>query len=86
MLYNFYCLGKQQGHQKTITMVTNNSIILQELGKMSYFAKGQMCALNEQEEDCTHMVCSRLGLAGLCHIDERVQPECKKDYVTDPNT
>ena len=71
MLYNFYCLGKQQGHQKTITMVTNNSTILQE---------------QEQDEDCNHMVCSRLILSGMRHLDERVQPECNNDYVSDPNT
>ena len=71
MLYNFYCLGKQQGHQKTITMVTKNSTILQE---------------QEQDEDCNHMVCSRLILSGMRHLDERVQPECNNDYVSDPNT
>ena len=25
-------------------------------------------------------------LSGLRHLDERVQPDCKSDYVSDPNT
>ena len=32
------------------------------------------------------MVCSRLILSGMRHLDERVQPERKNDYVSDPNT
>ena len=74
----------QQGLQKT-KMVTNTSDLLQELGKMNFFGKGEMVALEEQDTDCTHMVCSRLMLSGLCHLDERAQVEAK-DYLYDPNT
>ena len=41
---------------------------------MNYFAKWEMCGLKEQEEDCNHLVCSRLMLSGLRHLDERAQP------------
>ena len=37
--------------------------------------------MDEQEEDCTHMVCSHLMLSSL-----RVQPECQKINISDPNT
>ena len=43
------------------------------------------CKLEEQEEDCTHLVCSRLMLSGLHHLDERAQVEAR-DYLYGPNT
>ena len=53
---------------------------------MSYHAKRKLLDLDEHEEDCTHQVCSLLMIPRLRHLDARVQPECKKDCMTDPNT
>ena len=73
-----YSSSNISGLQKT-KMVTNTSDLLQELGKMNVFSKGEMEALEEQDRDCTHMVSSILMLSGLRHLDERAQVEAR-DY------
>ena len=80
----FYCLGKQQGHQITITMVTNNSTILQELGRDELLHQGAYVSFGRAGRGLhPHGVQPPFALH---HLDEIVQSECKKDYVTDPNT
>ena len=48
---------------KFSNMVTNTtSELLQALGQMKFFGKGEVMALEDAETDCTHQVCSRLML------------------------
>ena len=51
----------------------------------SDFSTGRMVATEEQDTDCTHMVCSILMLSGHTHLDERAQVEAR-DYLYEPNT
>ena len=66
--------------RKINTMVNNISDLLHALGKMNFFSKGEILALDDAETDCTLTVCSRLMLSGLRHIDERSKVQAG-DYM-----
>ena len=75
-----------QDRQNYKTMTTKTKIdLLQELGSMNFFGKGQVTDLIDTEADCTHPVCSHLMISSLQHLDERAQVDAR-DYQYDPNT
>ena len=61
------------------------SELLQALGQMNFFGKGEVMGLEDAETDCTHQVYIRLMLSSLQHLDNRAQVD-ERDYQYDPNT